>query len=148
MATFSAIIPTLRVTDRGNSLVLWSAMGFSTIWEDRPAGEPGFAEVGRDTVAVFLSEHAGDGPEAISLYLLVDDAAALHATLVEDGITPNSEPTPTPWGNTDLDLTDRDGNHLRIGSPTAAYSEPASAEEQDVPIHEHASSIDSPIPSS
>jgi hypothetical protein len=65
----------------------------------------------RGDVVLHLSEHAGDArPEAL-VYFYVDDVDAIAAEF--------SVPvTMQPWAR-EIELTDPDGNRLRIGTPHA-----------------------------
>ena len=57
------VMPTLRMTDYARSKQFYvDALGFQVDWEHRfEPGFPVFAQVSRDGMAFFLTEHTGDG---------------------------------------------------------------------------------------
>lgn len=56
-----------------------------------------------------LAANKGKG---MYLYIHVDDVDALHAALIEKGITPRSEPRNWDWGNREFVVKDPDGYKL------------------------------------
>ena len=112
-------ISTFRVKDASASEAFYrDLLGFTKTWEDNPGdGSPVFIEVKRDAVAIHLSEHAGDGPECVSIYVNVTDAAALHREFESKQAPIASPPESMPWGETVFVVEDPDGNILRFGSP-------------------------------
>ena len=113
----NGIIPTFRVSDaRAAERFYCEILGFRTSWEHDPGdGYPVFIEVARDSVAIHLSEHDGDGPEGVSIYVNVADARALHAEVTGKGASA-SAPEAMPWGDVVFEVTDPDGNVMRFGS--------------------------------
>jgi len=75
--------------------------------------------VTRDQVSFHLSEHEGDGPPGIQVYVGVADAQALYDEFRAKGVTIPEPPAEAPWGELVFVLQDLDGNSLRFGSPMA-----------------------------
>ena len=106
------ICPVLRVADGEASATWYARIGFGEVHRHR--FEPGFPlyvilRRGED-VWLHLSEHEGDAPPGSLVYLWVDDVDAIADELgvpVED----------QPWAR-EVEVTDPDGNRLRIGRPT------------------------------
>lgn len=115
--TLNGIIPTFRVKDaRAAERFYCDVLGFQNSWEDDPGdGHPVFIEVVRDKVAIHLTEHEGDGPEGVSIYVMVADARALHGEVTGKGAAA-TEPEEMPWGDVVFTVTDADGNVMRFGS--------------------------------
>jgi catechol 2,3-dioxygenase-like lactoylglutathione lyase family enzyme len=94
-------------------------LGFCVDWEHRfEAGLPVFAQLTRDGLSLFLTEHAGDCQAGGAVYFVVDDVDALHAEIRSRGIHPEA-PADTPWGRREMTILDPDGNRLRFASPVA-----------------------------
>ena len=110
----------LRVKDaRASEALYCGKMGFRKTWEDDPGdGHPVFIEVTRDQVSFHLSEHKGDGPEGIQIYVCVENAQKLYDEFVANGLDLPDPPNEAPWGETVFECQDLDGNTLRFGSPT------------------------------
>lgn len=115
-------ISTLRVKNAEASRKFFLMLGFRTVWEHRESEEfPLFLEMQRDSVSFFLSEHDGDGPFGVSIYVVVDDAKSLYEEFVETSAE-TTEPIVQPWGHLVFSISDLDGNNLRFGSPTDSVS--------------------------
>ena len=112
-------ISMLRVTDaRASEELFCNKLGFQKTWEHDPGeGYPVFLEVTRDNVSFHLSEHEGDGPFAIQVYIGVSDAKTLYDEFTAKGVPIGSEPSEAEWGEVVFELKDLDGNTLRFGSP-------------------------------
>jgi len=116
MARLAASISTLRVQDAEASRQFFAQLGFQTVWEHREAeGFPLFLEIRRDAVSLFLSEHKGDGPLGVYMYVVVDDAQSLFDEFRQTTAGP-TQPTVQPWGHLVFSIDDLDGNHLSFGS--------------------------------
>ena len=117
---FESTISMLRVTDaRASEKFYCQKLGFQKSWEYDPGdGEPVFIEITRDKVSLHLSEHEGDGPLGVQLYVNVANAGALYDELTQNGVSIGDPPYDAEWGHTVFELQDLDGNTLRIGSPT------------------------------
>lgn len=111
------VTPQLRSTDWKRTRAFYEAgLGFSVVWEHRfEPGFPVFAQVTRDGLSLFLTEHAGDCQVGGAAYLVVDDLDALHREILQRGVTVQDPPQPTPWGTREMCVVDPDGNRLRFG---------------------------------
>lgn len=97
-----------RVADADAVLGWYRRLGFEEI--GRHQFEPGFpwyVFVRRGGVHLHLSEHTGDAPHRSLAYFYVDD---LDAVAAEFGVAIDEQ----EWGR-DLELTDPDGNRIRVG---------------------------------
>ncbi|MGC0423026.1 glyoxalase superfamily protein [Embleya sp. AB8] len=104
-------IPILRVVDAAESVHWYARLGFAKQWEHRfEPNLPAFVEVARGEVSLFLSEHTGDATPDTLIYLRLTDIAPVAR---EFGVPIEQ----APWGQ-ELELTDPDGNRLRLGTPT------------------------------
>ena len=84
-------------------------MGFEVVGEHRFAPNlPLYLFLERNGVSLHLSEHTGDARPGTLVYFWVDDVDAIAA---EFGVSVNAE----PWAR-EIELTDPDGNHLRVGT--------------------------------
>ena len=105
------VIPILRVEDAERAMAWWSRLGFEHQSTHRfYEGAPAFVSIRREGSRVFLSEHTGEARPDTLLYFWVDD---LDALAQEFGV----EPETAGWSDEvrEIDLTDPDGNRLRIG---------------------------------
>ena len=121
MTQLQSVISTLRVQDAEASFAFFAKLGFEKVWEHRESEDfPLFIEVRRDSVSLFLSEHEGDGPQGVQIYVLVDDAQSLHDQFRAAGVACESAPEQQPWGHLVFGMEDLDGNVLRFGSPVTS----------------------------
>jgi catechol 2,3-dioxygenase-like lactoylglutathione lyase family enzyme len=104
-------IPILRVHDAAASARWYEQLDFELTDVHRfAAGLPAFATLRRGDVTLFLSEHTEDARPGTLVYLRVRD---VHALAARFGIAPEDN----PWGP-DFEVSDPDGNRLRIGTPS------------------------------
>ncbi|UED83558.1 glyoxalase superfamily protein [Streptomyces profundus] len=109
-------VPVLRVGQVLAALAWYARLGFLLSWEHRfGPGFPVFAEVARGRLRLFLSEHEGDAPPGGLVFLRLAD---LDAVAEEFAVVPRDE----PWGR-EVELTDPDGNRLRISDAAPASPE-------------------------
>ncbi|WP_239647892.1 glyoxalase superfamily protein [Nocardiopsis ganjiahuensis] len=102
-------VPILRVADAALAVRWYERLGFTQVWEHRfEPGFPAFVEVARGAVSLFLSEHTGDANPDTLVYLRVRDVDTIAT---EFDVTVEE----APWGR-EIELSDPDGNRLRIGS--------------------------------
>jgi hypothetical protein len=84
-------------------------MGFETVGEHRVTAElPAYRFLRRNNVHLHLSEHSGDAPDDSLVYFYVQDVDVIAAEFAVD-------PVDQPWAR-EIELTDPDGNRLRIGT--------------------------------
>lgn len=108
--TEEEVVPILRVRDAEKAAEWYARLGFTKIWEHRfEEGFPLFVEVERGRVRLFLSEHEGDARPDTLIYLRLREVDTLAEKF---GV----EVTEAPWAR-EIELSDPDGNRLRIGSP-------------------------------
>lgn len=105
----SGAIPILPLRSGAQTVRWWERLGFTVEFEHRfAAGLPLYLGLRRGEAQVHLSEHAGDaqGPGLVYLWVLdVDAVATEFGVPVEDN----------DWGR-DCQLTDPDGNRVRVGT--------------------------------
>ena len=105
------VVPILWVADAERAATWYRRLGFQVTNVHRFEPHlPAFMTVVRGDVTLFLSEHDGDARPNTLVYLRVRDAPAMAARMdvtCEDN----------PWGE-DFEVTDPDGNRLRIGTPS------------------------------
>ena len=110
--------PTLPVVDMGEAVAFYERAGFGVrIYADDNDGGGGFAFVDCDGQSVFDLDAATDmdpGLNRAGCYLIVRDADAWHARMVEAGL-PVTALADQPWGMREFALTDPSGNRVRIG---------------------------------
>lgn len=103
-------IPVLRVTDAAAAVAWYGRLGFHKLWEHRfEPGFPAFVEIARGPMRLFLSEHEGDARPNTLVYLRVPD---VDATVADFGVRGED----TEYGMRETELTDPDGNRIRIGT--------------------------------
>jgi uncharacterized glyoxalase superfamily protein PhnB len=92
-------------------------LGFVVDWEHRfEPGFPVFAQLTRDGLSLFLTEHAGDCQVGGAAYIVVDDVDALFREIVARGVRPSEPPEDTPWNTREMSVIDPDGNRLRFAN--------------------------------
>ncbi len=103
-------VPVLRVTDAARSVAWYRRLGFEQEFEHRFEPHlPAYVGIACDGAAIHLSEHAGDAPGPGLVYLWVD---AVDPIAEEFG----AEVDEMPWAR-DVELTDPDGNRIRVAEP-------------------------------
>jgi catechol 2,3-dioxygenase-like lactoylglutathione lyase family enzyme len=111
----SDVVPFLRVRDAEASAAWYERLGFEIEWTHRfEEGLPLFVSIVKAGESrIFLSEHEGDARPDTLLYLYVDDLDAIAGKF--------GAPIHTAeYGMREVELTDPDGNRLRVGSPAPA----------------------------
>ncbi len=102
------IIPIFRSSDAASAARWYERLGFEVQGEHRFAPTlPLYLFLRRDVARIHLSEHKGDAKPGGLAYFYVDNLDEVGA---EFGVTPDNQ----PWGR-EIQLTDPDGNRLRIG---------------------------------
>jgi predicted enzyme related to lactoylglutathione lyase len=79
----SAAIPILRIFAEQNAREFYlDFMGFKVNWEHRfEPDAPLYCEIARSGATLHLSEHYGDAAPGATVFIRIDDIAALHAEL-------------------------------------------------------------------
>jgi uncharacterized glyoxalase superfamily protein PhnB len=115
-------VPTLRVRDASAAARYFcEQLGFAKDWEHRfEPGLPLFVSVSRDRVALPLSEHTGDGPLEVRVYIYVQDPRALFNELKSRGARIVMEPELQSYGTLEFIVEDLDGNRIRFGRAVSA----------------------------
>ena len=107
------VVPFLRVADAETSAEWYARLGFSIDWRTRAQPHlPLFVAISSGAGRIFLSEHSGDAHPDGLLYIYVDDVDAVAADF---GVVAEL----AYYGMREIELTDPDGNRLRIGTPAA-----------------------------
>ena len=106
-------MPIFRVADAREAAGWYERLGFAVVGEHRFAPDlPLYLFLRRgDGVWLHLSEHTGDATPGTLVYLYVDDVDAVSA---EFGVPVSTQ----PWAR-EVELTDPDGNRLRVGQVAA-----------------------------
>src|SRR5512145_986978 len=112
------VTPQLRSTNWKRTRAFYEeGLGFRVEWEHRfEPGFPVFAQVTRDSLSLFLTEHAGDCQVGGAAYIVVDDVDAFYREITARGIKVSDPPSETPWGTREMCVVDPDGNRLRFGN--------------------------------
>ena len=112
------VFPQLRVTNWKRTRAFYvDGLGFTVDWEHRfEPGLPVFAQLTRDGLSLFLTEHSGDCLPGGAAYLVVDDVDALFREIGGRGITPAEPPGDTEWHAREMTVVDPDGNKLRFST--------------------------------
>jgi hypothetical protein len=103
------MVPIFRVADGEGAAAWYKRLGFTVEGVHRFAPElPRYMYLRRGDVWLHLSEHLGDARPDTLVYLYVDD--------VDEIAQEFDTPVQTrPWAR-EIELTDPDGNRLRIGT--------------------------------
>jgi catechol 2,3-dioxygenase-like lactoylglutathione lyase family enzyme len=120
------VTPQLRSTDWARTRAFYeSGLGFRVMWEHRfEPGFPVFAEVSRDGLSLFLTEHTGDCQVGGAAYIVVDDLDELYREIVAKGVPVAEAPEEAPWGTREMSVIDPDGNRLRFAEEKAEERSP------------------------
>ena len=118
MSQLEHVTPQLRITQWDRSRAFYVVgLGFHVDWEHRfEENFPVFAQLTRDGISIFLTEHEGDCKPGGAVYFVVTDINALHQEFTEQGLTPEQAPEATPWGTREMTIRDPDGNRLPFSS--------------------------------
>ena len=109
------MVPVLQIDDYREACDFYvGGLGFSIEYEHRhEPGFPVFMGIRKGDLYVQLSEH-GRGHQGSEVYIYVDDVRAWYDRCRSNGIATEGPPTPMPWGNTDMLVTDPFRNALRF----------------------------------
>jgi catechol 2,3-dioxygenase-like lactoylglutathione lyase family enzyme len=116
------VTPQLRSTDWSRTRRFYeTGLGFRVDWEHQfEPGFPTFAQVTRDGLSLFLTEHEGDCAVRGAAYLIVDVLDAYYDEVRLRGVTVDEPPEDTPWGTREMCIADPDGNRLRFADARKA----------------------------
>ncbi len=105
------VVPILHVNDAERASTWWARLGFEQESVHRFFdGAPAFVSMRHGDSRVFLSEHQGDARPDTLLYLWVDDLDRIASEFEVESQTAGWDE-----GVHEVELTDPDGNRLRIG---------------------------------
>jgi predicted enzyme related to lactoylglutathione lyase len=112
------VTPQLRSTNWERTRAFYEqGLGFHVDWEHQfEPGFPVFAQITRDGLSLFLTEHAGDCEVGGAAYIIVDDVDALYQEITSRGVGVTEPPEDPPWGGREMCVVDPDGNRLRFAS--------------------------------
>lgn len=103
------IVPILKVADAARSVEWYTRLGFEMEFEHRYSEEfPAYVGIMQNGSRLHLSEHVGDATPDTLVYMYVDDVDAVAAEF-------QVEVEEEAWAR-EVQLTDPDGNRLRIGT--------------------------------
>ncbi len=106
------VIPVLRVADARRAVEWYGRLGFTEDWEHRFEPHlPAYVQVSTGSARLHLSEHTGDARPGTLLYVWVPDVDAAAAAVG----APATAIQEMEWGR-DVEVTDPDGNRLRLGT--------------------------------
>ena len=108
------VVPVLRVEDASRAVDWYRRLGFEKEWEHQfELGFPWFVSIARGAMRIYLSEHTGDARPDTLIHLYVND---IDAVSKEFGVPVDEE----GLAGRECELSDPDGNRLRIATPRAA----------------------------
>lgn len=109
-------IPVLQVSSAAGAEAYYCGkLGFARRFAyrvDEARDDPCYMGVEREGVWLHLSSFPGDGPRGGGVYVIVEDADAVHAELVSRGVEIRFGPGDQDWGNREVHVTDPDGNRI------------------------------------
>ena len=74
----------------------------------------------RDGVVLHLSSFSGDGVPGSAVCVFVEDVDALHAELVERGVSIDTPPVDQTWGTSEMFIRDADRNKIAFSQERQA----------------------------
>lgn len=112
------VTPQLRSTNWERTRAFYQdGLGFQVMWTHQfEPGFPVFAAVSRDSLSLFLTEHAGDCQVGGAAYIILDDIDAFYREIVARGVSVIDPPDDAPWGGREMSVLDPDGNRLRFAT--------------------------------
>jgi uncharacterized protein len=110
------VTPQLRSTNWSRTRAFYEdGLGFHVQWKHRfEPGFPVFAQVSRDGMSLFLTEHEGDCQVGGAAYFVVDDLNTFYREIKQRGVRIDEPPQETPWNTSEMSVIDPDGNRLRF----------------------------------
>jgi predicted enzyme related to lactoylglutathione lyase len=115
------VTPQLRMTNWRRTRAFYEqGLGFCVDWEHQfEPGFPVFAQLTRDGLSLFLTEHSGDCQAGGAAYIVIGDVDAFHREISARGVDVSGPPEEAPWGVREMCVIDPDGNRLRFANPKA-----------------------------
>lgn len=115
-------IPVLRIFSAEKAREFYCDwLGFAVDWEHRfDDRAPLFMRISRDGLALFLSEHHGDGTPGTKIYIDAGGVAELHAELRDKDygfMRPGLERT--EWDTLEFYVIDPFGNRIHFSEPVS-----------------------------
>ena len=112
------VFPQLRMTNWKRTRAFYEeGLGFTIDWTHQfEPGLPIFAQVTRDGLSLFLTEHSGDCQVGGAAYIVVEDVDALFQEITGRGITVAEPPNDAEWHAREMTIVDPDGNRLRFST--------------------------------
>ncbi len=110
------IVPVLKVIDIDQSKLFYlDNLGFKLDWQwqDDKTTEAFFLQISCDDVRLYLS-NSDEYPGSGCVYWYVPDVDAVYAGLLNKGLAVDALPHNKAWGNREMQVSDPDGNRLRI----------------------------------
>jgi len=113
------VFPQLRMTNWARTRAFYvDGLGFSVDWEHRfEPGLPVFAQLTRDGLSLFVTEHTGDCQVGGAAYFVFDDVDGFYDEIRGRGIKPAEPPGDAEWHAREMTVVDPDGNKLRFSTP-------------------------------
>lgn len=110
------VVPALRITDYPRSKAFYvDGLGFSVKGEHRFGPDfPVLMTISRDSMVIFLTEHAGDCQVGGLVHFYVPDVDAIHDEFRGRGVAVKEPPNESLEGMRDMTIVDPDGNQLRF----------------------------------
>lgn len=107
-------IPILPSTDLDRTSAFYSALGFTEVER-----LDGYLLLHSGPVELHFSDQPGGATTPGTCFIHVNDAVGLWKQLRESGLVGVGSPEETSYGLCEFDVTDPDGNRIRIGSPAS-----------------------------
>jgi len=113
------VTPQLRMTDWKRSRSFYEdGLGFTVDWTHQFEKDfPVFAQMTRDGMSIFLTEHSGDCKVGGAVYFIIDNVDEYYKEIINRGIKTVESPADTEWNTREMVIIDPDGNRLRFSNP-------------------------------
>jgi uncharacterized glyoxalase superfamily protein PhnB len=130
MAVFGPVVPVIRIFDERKAKEFYvEFLGFKVEFEHRFGDDfPLYMGVSLSNCVLHLTEHYGDASPGAQVRVETDDIARFAEGLARKDYryAKPGAPEPTPWGTTELCITDPFGNRLRfVQRQQSAANDPA-----------------------
>lgn len=78
---------------------------------------PVFAQLTRDGMSIFLTEHSGDCKAGGAAYFVIENVDEYYKEITSRRIRVAEVPADTEWNAREMSIVDPDGNKLRFSNP-------------------------------